>query len=193
MFQVLILFSGVFAAALALSAQETIHHASIGGRVSDQSGGFVEGAKVTARQSDTNLAVTASTDSEGRFRFPYLKVGPYRVTVHQTGFAEATRSLTLSLGGAYDIAFTLVVGASETAVTILEDATVLEAARSQITGTVAQTEIRNMSLNGRRSPGTTGPLAIGPEGGFVHLMPLEDGSVLAAWESKGLIETKRLN
>ena len=44
-----------------------------------------------------------------------------------------------------------------------------------------------------RPPGAPEPMAIGPEGGFVHLMPIEDGSVLAAWEAKGVIETKRLD
>ena len=80
----------ILGAVAAVCAQETIHHASFSGRVTDPSGGVVEGAIVTARQTDTNLASTGATDKEGRFRFPYLKVGPYQVTVRQpTKFIES--------------------------------------------------------------------------------------------------------
>ena len=39
----------------AASAQESINYASVSGRVTDPSGAVVEGAQVTARQTDTNL------------------------------------------------------------------------------------------------------------------------------------------
>src|ERR1700738_2753385 len=79
-------------------AQESINYASISGRVTDPSGAVVEGAEVTARQTDTNTTSTAKTDREGRFRFPYLKVGKYEIKVHQPGFAEMTSPLTLTIG-----------------------------------------------------------------------------------------------
>src|SRR5262249_43549421 len=71
----------VLLAALAspAAAQESINYASIGGRVVDQSGAVVPGAAVTARQTQTNITAAASTDQDGRFRFPYLRVGPYEV------------------------------------------------------------------------------------------------------------------
>jgi hypothetical protein len=139
----------LMATAALVSGQETIHHASIGGRVTDATGAVVRGAAVTARQTGTNLAATGVTDDEGRFRFPYLKVGPYRVTVRQAGFAEAARLLTLNVGAAYEIAIGLTVGATESTVTVSAEGAVLEAARSQIAGTVAQTEINSLPLNGR--------------------------------------------
>ena len=52
-------------------AQETINYASISGRVTDPPGGVVAGAQVSARQTETNLTGDATTDGEGRFRFPY--------------------------------------------------------------------------------------------------------------------------
>ena len=58
-------------------AQETINYASVGGRVTDPAGAAVEGATVVARQIDTNIAATETTGRDGRFRFPYLKVGDY--------------------------------------------------------------------------------------------------------------------
>lgn len=64
-------------AAVPYLAQESIHYASLSGRVTDPSGAIVEGARVTARHVDTNLSAAMVTDSEGRFGFPYLKLGPY--------------------------------------------------------------------------------------------------------------------
>ena len=68
-------------------AQESINHASVSGRVTDPSGAVVEGAQVTARQIETNLTSSATTDREGRFRFAYLRVVHYEIQVHRLGFA----------------------------------------------------------------------------------------------------------
>ncbi len=71
--------------ALVAAAQESIHYASVGGRVTDPSGRVVEGAQVRARQVDTNVTSTMTTDNEGRFRFAYLSVGTWEITVEQPG------------------------------------------------------------------------------------------------------------
>ena len=114
-------------------AQQSVEYASVSGRVTDPSG-VAPGAQVTARQSETNVTATAVTDGEGRFRFPYLRVGPYEITVRRDGFADATRRLTLSAGAAFELPIALAVGAVDTNVTVTGEATVLEAARSQIAG-----------------------------------------------------------
>jgi hypothetical protein len=99
-------------------AQETINYASVSGRVTDPSGGVVADAKVTARQTDTNLAGETATDAEGRFRFPYLKVGPYEITVRQAGFADATRQLTLTIAAAFELPVTLALATLENEVSV---------------------------------------------------------------------------
>ena len=132
-----------------LFAQETVHHASVSGRVIDASGGVVSGAKVTARNVDTNLANRSESDREGRFRLPYLKIGTYEITVTQPGFGDSLRSLTLSAGGAYELAFALKIGVAEAQVTVESESMLLEAARSQVVGTVAETEVRALPLSGR--------------------------------------------
>jgi hypothetical protein len=130
-------------------AQETVNHASVSGRVTDPQGAVVPGAQVTARQIETNVTGETTTDQEGRFRFPYLRVGPYEIKVRLQGFADATRQLTLTVGGAFDLPVALSVGTLNEQLTIVGQATVLETARSQIAGTVSQAEVRNVPLNGR--------------------------------------------
>ena len=139
-------FCGVVCCALlfvqAAPAQESVNYASISGRVTDASGAAIEACQVTARQLDTNLTSIANTDREGRFRFPYLRVGRYQIRVHHEGFAELERSLTLTVGSAFELPVSLSVASTETAVTVSGEAAVLEAARTQIAGTVSQTEVR---------------------------------------------------
>ncbi|MCC7009650.1 MAG: TonB-dependent receptor [Acidobacteria bacterium] len=136
-------------AAATARGQETVNYGSISGRVLDASEAGIAGADVRVRQLDTNVTSTAVTDDVGRFRFPYLRVGPYEIAVRARGFATATRRLVLNVSGAFDVPFVLAVGAIEDAVTVTADAPIIETARSQIAATVPRTEITAMPLNGR--------------------------------------------
>jgi hypothetical protein len=68
------------------AAQETVAFGSGQRRVVDDQGAVVPAARVTARQLDTNQIVAVESDGAGRFRFPYLRVGPYEVVVTRAGF-----------------------------------------------------------------------------------------------------------
>ena len=133
----------------AAAAQQSVEYASVGGRIVDPSGAVVADAQVTARQIDTNLAAHATTDEGGRFRFAYLKVGAYEITVQQPGLAVAARRLTLTAGGAVDLQIALVLSEVTASVTVSAEGGVLETARTQIAGTIPQEDIRNLPLNGR--------------------------------------------
>ena len=130
-------------------AQETVNQGSVSGRVIDPQGAVVPSAQVTARHTQTNLTAETTTDSGGRFRFPYLRVGPYEIKVHLEGFADVARALTVTVGSAFDVPVTLAVAGVTADVTVTGQATVLEAARSQIAGTVSQTEVQSLPMNGR--------------------------------------------
>lgn len=131
------------------AAQETVNFASISGRVTDPSGAVVAGAHVTALQVETNQTAAADTDGAGRFRFAYLRVGAYDITVSSAGFADATRRLTLTVGAAFDLPVSLAVAGVDTSVDVSARALVLEGARSQIAGTISQVEVRNLPMSGR--------------------------------------------
>ncbi len=134
---------------MAVAGQESINNASISGRVVDASSAAIENAQVSAREVETNVTAKMNTDREGRFRFPYLKVGRYEVKVHREGFADQIRNLTLTIGSAFELPIALGVASAQTSITVTGDATVLEAARSQVAGTVSTTEIQQLPLNGR--------------------------------------------
>jgi hypothetical protein len=139
----------VLAWADAAVAQQAAGYASVSGRVTDASGAVLPGAQVSARQLDTNVTAAMAADQEGRFRFPYLKVGPYEIVVRHTGLRDATRRLTLTVGAAFELPVALAVGALDATVTVTGEASVLESARSQIAGTVSEAEVKSLPLNGR--------------------------------------------
>jgi hypothetical protein len=130
-------------------AQQTIDYASLGGRVTDPSGAAVAGVSITATHTETNVVTATTTAADGRFRFPYLRIGPYEIVARQIGFRDTTRRLTLVAGAALDLPLALEVGGIDAAITVTGETTVLETARTQIASTVSQTEVRNLPLNGR--------------------------------------------
>jgi Carboxypeptidase regulatory-like domain/TonB dependent receptor-like, beta-barrel len=129
--------------------QDTVNTASVGGRVVDPQGAVVPGATIVAREVETNATRETETTADGRFRFTYLKVGRYEITVHLDGFADAKRALTVTLGSSFDLPITLSLPSIETEVKVTADAPVLETARSQIAGTISVQEVEGTPLNGR--------------------------------------------
>jgi hypothetical protein len=136
------------AEAPAYAAQEAVNYGSVSGRVVDQSGAIVSGADVTALHGATNTQVATRTDEGGRFRFPYLTIGTWDITVRAAGFAPAVRRVSLSVGAAFDLPITLQIGTLDAAVTVTA-ASLLESARSQIAATVSRAEVEAVPLNGR--------------------------------------------
>ena len=130
-------------------AQQSVNYASLTGRVTDPTGAVIMGARVTARQIETNITNATTTDGEGRFRFPYLNIGPYEVTVRQSGFADAVRPVTLTIGAAFDLPVSLALGSGQENVTVSSASGAVEAARTQIAGTVTHEEVSTLPLNGR--------------------------------------------
>ena len=130
-------------------AQETINNASAGGRVTDSSGSPVPGASVTARHIETNLSSTAITDGDGRFRFPYLKPGSYEIRIRASGFGDRLRSVTLTVGSAFELNAMLEVASVKSSVTVTGSMEMIESARTQIAGTVLQSEIESLPTSGR--------------------------------------------
>jgi hypothetical protein len=147
--RVLALAGALLACAAGSSAQQSAEYASVSGRVTDASGATVPGATAVARHTGTNLTTRTVTDADGRFRFPYLRPGPYVITVHKQGFQDAAQAMQLSAGAAFELPVSLAVGTIDSSVTVSAEASVIEAARSQIAGTISEGEVRSLPLNGR--------------------------------------------
>lgn len=64
-------------------AQDSVYLGNISGRVTDVTGAVIQGAQVAVRHTETNLSASGMTGTDGRFRFPFLRVGPYEIRVTQ--------------------------------------------------------------------------------------------------------------
>ena len=60
---------------------------NITGTVTDATGAVMAGAKVTATNTETNVAVSATTNSSGTYSIRYLQIGHYKVVIEASGFA----------------------------------------------------------------------------------------------------------
>lgn len=96
----------VFACLLALAAPgaavlaQNVTSGTLSGVAVDQQGAVLPGATAEAVHVPTGTQYTATTNAEGRFVFPSVRVGgPYTVTVTMPGFRPQTiEGITISLG-----------------------------------------------------------------------------------------------
>jgi hypothetical protein len=132
-----------------LRAQQTVTSATLSGRVEDASGAVVSGASLTAINLETNQKKTAITDYNGRYRFPYLQVGSYQLTIDARGFTPLTKELTVTVGQALDLPVRLEVAGVSAQVNIDSDVPMIETVRTQVTETIRPAEINQLPLNGR--------------------------------------------
>lgn len=145
-FGVLILCLAFFQVA---AAQQTITSASLSGRVEDATGSMVSGATVTITHRDTSVTQQSSSDAHGEYRFPYLPVGAYQLSVTAPGFAPAPRELTLLLGQTINVVVRLAIAEVAEQVNVTSDVTLLDTSRTQLSGTIRPQEIDELPLNGR--------------------------------------------
>jgi hypothetical protein len=129
--------------------QQNVTSATLTGRIEDARGAVISGAYITATHLETNQQLTATSDQEGRYRFPYLRVGAYDLKVDAQGFSTTTKQLTVSVGQAIDMAIRLDVAAVSAQVNVGSDVPVVETVRTQITETIRPREINELPLNGR--------------------------------------------
>ena len=130
-------------------AQQTVASASLGGRVEDANGSIVSGAILTITNLETNQKQTATSDGAGRYKFPYLQVGPYRLSITRNGFAPVTKEVTMTVGQAFDLPLRLEIAGLSAQVTVTSDIPVIETVRTQVTETVLPLDIQRLPLNGR--------------------------------------------
>src|ERR1044071_9787817 len=136
----------IFLCAGVCAAQQNVTSATLSGRIEDASGAVVSGANLTATHVETNLQLTATSDDEGRYRFPYLRTGAYDLKIDAQGFSSITKQLTVSVGQAVDLPIKLEVAGVSAQVNIGSDVPMVETVRTQLTETIRPQEINQLPL-----------------------------------------------
>ncbi|MGH9381216.1 MAG: TonB-dependent receptor [Thermoanaerobaculia bacterium] len=136
--------------------------AALRGKVADEQGGALAGAAVTARNVETNVSWSVSSNSLGRYYIPNLPASRYELEASLEGFATGKREgLVLRVGQEATVDFALQVGVTEE-LTVLADAPILETTRSTVGTIIDKDQIdqlplieRDFSSLAKLSPGVT--------------------------------------
>src|SRR6516164_6823494 len=115
----------------AFHAQTT--NGSIQGSVTDESGGTVPGATVTARNMDTGLTQVTTTTDAGVYYLPNLPPGRYSITFEAANLKKLSQEgVTVSVGTTTPLNVQLRVGVITESVTVSADASQLQTTTSDI-------------------------------------------------------------
>ena len=151
--------------------------ASVTGDVRDPSAAIVAGAKVTVRNTATNISRSTVTDSAGIFVISALQPGPYEISVESPGFNRDVRGgLVLEVAEAARLDFTLKLGSASETVNVVETAPVTETETASTGQVIENKKVVELPLNGRQfyglallAPGAYQPAensTVGYRGGF---------------------------
>src|SRR5437899_32187 len=124
--------------------------AAIQGTVHDSTGAVIPGAMITATRTETNLRRTVTSNEAGLFSIPDLPSGKYRVQVSVPGFQTTiVENIELVVGQEFVLNATLQVGGLAEQVTVASEVPLVDTSTSQISGLVAERQVKDLPLNGR--------------------------------------------
>jgi hypothetical protein len=134
------------------------------GRITDPTGAAIVGAAVTARNLDTNIELTGTTNSTGDYVITPVPAGNYTLSVAATGFDKAvTKAIELQVGQIARQDVALAIGAATTEVQVNTTAPLLNTETATIGQVITNKQLTDLPVNGR---------------GFYRLAELTPGAVL---------------
>jgi Carboxypeptidase regulatory-like domain/TonB dependent receptor len=123
---------------------------SIRGAVTDPSGAVVEGASVSARQNETGLTRTTTTDRLGAYILLELPVGHYQLLVEGKSFHQyVQQGITLNVNETATVPVRLTVGGENEKVEVTADAELIQNTVTSLGTVVSQRDVLDLPLNGR--------------------------------------------
>src|SRR5712691_2014719 len=141
----------VFVFLLAVGSFGQTFRGAINGTVTDPSGAVVANASVKATNVATDVAITATTTSDGAFSFQDLPLGTYKISVSASGFQPVTvDNVTVTAGGAYTLPVKLTVGsAGTTAIEVSAAALTLDTTSAAQNNLIPTEAVQDVPMNGR--------------------------------------------
>jgi hypothetical protein len=139
--------------------------ASITGKVTDQSGGAIVGAKVNAKDLDRGTILTTETNNEGLYSLPRVPIGTYEIRAEAHGFQTAIQPpIKLELNQTARLDFPMKIGEISQTVEVVGAPPLLNTDTMQI-GTIIDNKVnealplasRNYIQLTMLAPGTTNP------------------------------------
>ncbi|MBI4907714.1 MAG: TonB-dependent receptor [Acidobacteria bacterium] len=144
-FRVLILTALCAASAFAQTA-------SITGRITDQTGSAVPGARIRVLSTASNMETAVETNEQGLYTVPALLPGRYNVSVTKAGFQTLQQDgLELSVNQAARLDLALAVGQVSDRVEVQAQSIVLESESATVGQVVSSKQVTELPLLGRNT------------------------------------------
>ncbi len=145
---IVLIVAAVLAAGAANAQRIT---ASLLGDVTDKTGASVGGAKVVAKNVDTNTERSAETDERGSYRMDFVPTGRYDVSVEHSGFRRAAfRGVVLQVDQTVRIDAKLEVGEVVQEVSVEASVPLVQTDSSSISSVIERRQVQDLPLNGRQ-------------------------------------------
>ena len=125
---------------------------SLTGIVSDQSGGKVPGATVTATNQATNVAYTAVSNEAGNYNITSVPVGVYVLKAELSGFKTVTTNpIQVEAKAIVRMDFDLQLGAIEETILVAGQSPLLQTETVTVGEVISGTTVVALPLNGRNT------------------------------------------
>src|SRR5258708_2063343 len=136
---------------LAVPAFSQFEAGSVLGTIRDANNAVVRGAKITLTNNETGIAATATSDDNGNYEFPTVKVGLYKVTAEQPGFSTAVANdIRVNVSSRQRVDLQLAVGQVSQTVELLGAPRLVETDTSQRDQVISHEAATELPLNGRQ-------------------------------------------
>ena len=144
--------AGVIAVLYALSVTAVvaqINTGEISGVVRDSVGGVLPGAQVIATHTETGTVVERTTDAEGRFFLPALRLGTWTVEARLSGLQPQIHTVVVEVGRTLVLDFSLSVQTLTEEVAVQRTVSLLQMTTAEISDIIENREVVQLPLNGR--------------------------------------------
>lgn len=133
----------------ALLSQENT--ATIAGQVTDASGAVMPGVVVTARNVQTGITRTASSNETANYSIPLLPIGTYALTATRDGFKTFQQTgIVLQIGDHARVDFSLQVGSTGESISVVAEVPLTQTDTSSVGTVIDNRKVVELPLNGRQ-------------------------------------------
>jgi hypothetical protein len=123
---------------------------SVTGVVTDASGSVIQGAKVTATDTDTGISNSTTTNATGSYSFPNLPIGRYSIRVEAKGFSDFHETgIVLDVNTALRIDARLQVSSVAQNVEVTANTIQVDTISTQLGDVIGSKSMTSLPLNGR--------------------------------------------
>jgi carboxypeptidase family protein/TonB-dependent receptor-like protein len=123
--------------------------ATLSGIVKDDTGGVLPGADIVARNLETGISRSATSNGDGAFTLAGLAPGRYEVTATLPGFNTSVQTIALAVAQQAGLTVTLKVGATQESITVVASSVLVDTQSSALSALVPEKTIEELPLNGR--------------------------------------------